>query len=422
MSLLQLGIVAVLFCLNALDGFDVLAISFAVPGIARDWGISPGALGVVISIGLAATGVGSLVLAPLADRMGRRPMILASLAVMTAGMLVCALAPGTPMLAAGRLLTGLGVGVIVPCISALAAEYANRRYRDLVVVVVAVGFPAGGLVGGTIASLLLSHFDWRSVFMAGAVTTGVLALAPLLLVPESIEHLVARRSPEALARINAILTRLRRPTIQDLPAAGTEATGASLIDIFMRPQLLGIALFLTLAYGLHNATLYYALNWIPKIVVDLSLSQAQAAAVAAWCSGGGILGGLAAAWLAARFNIRPLTAAFLFGTAVLLWAFAHAPGQMTALVSASAVLGAFLYGGQTSLYALMTRSFPVQVRATGVGFVTGAGRWGSILSPIVSGHLLGAGLHHPQIAAIMALGSLVGAVTLLFAAQRSAPT
>ena len=345
-------------------------------------------------------------------------MILASLAVMTAGMLVCALAPGTLMLAAGRLLTGLGVGVIVPSISALAAEYANRRYRDLVVVVVAVGFPAGGLVGGTIASVLLSHFDWRAVFMAGAVTTGVLALAPSLLVPESIEHLVARRAPDAQVRINAILTRLRRPTIRHLPAAGTEATGASLIDIFARPHLLGIALFLTLAYGLHNATLYYALNWIPKMVVDLSLSQAQAASVAAWCSGGGIVGGLSAAWLAARFNIRSLTAAFLVGTSALLCGFAYAPGQMSALVSAATVLGAFLYGGQTSLYALMTRSFPVQVRATGVGFVTGAGRWGSILSPILSGNLLGAGLHHPQIATVMALGSLVGAVALIFGARR----
>ncbi|HEY4213922.1 MAG TPA: MFS transporter [Steroidobacteraceae bacterium] len=422
MSPLQIGIIAVLFCLNALDGFDVLAISFAVPGIAGEWGMSPGALGVVISIGLAATGVSSLVLAPLADRIGRRPMILASLAIMTVGMLVCALAPGTFTLAGGRLLTGLGVGAIVPCISALAAEYANRRYRDLAVVVVAVGFPAGALVGGTIASLLLSHFDWRSVFMAGAVTTGVLALAPVFFVPESIEHLIARRSPEAQARINAILTRLRRPTIQELPTAGTQTTGTSLIDIFVRPQLLGIALFLTLAYGLHNATLYYALNWIPKMVVDLSLSQAQAATVAAWCSGGGIIGGLAAAWLAARFNIRPLTAAGLFGTAALLWVFAHAPGQMFTLVSAAAALGAFLYGGQTSLYALMTRSFPVQVRATGVGFVTGAGRWGSILSPIISGHLLGSGMHHPQIATVMALGSLVGSVTLLFAGQRTPTT
>jgi benzoate transport len=416
LSTLQIGIIAVLFCLNALDGFDVLAISFAIPGIAHNWAISPGELGVVISIGLGATGVSSLVLAPLADRIGRRPMILLSLAVMTAGMLVCAFAPETLTLATGRLLTGVGVGAIVPCISALATEYASRRYRDLAVVVVAVGFPAGGLLGGTLASLLLSHFGWRSVFVAGAVTTGALLLAPIFYLPESIEYLIARRS--GLAKINAILTRMGRPAIQALPVASTQPTGASLIDILVSPQLLGIALFLTLAYGLHNATLYYALNWIPKMVVDLSLSQSQAAAVAAWCSGGGIVGGLTAAWLSARFNIRPLTAACLFGTAALLWVFAHTPGQMSVLIAASTVLGAFLYGGQTSLYALMTRSFPVQVRATGVGFVTGAGRWGSILSPIVSGDLLGAGFHHSLIATLMALGSLIGSVILLFAVQR----
>ena len=176
MSTLQIGIIAVLCCLNGLDGFDVLTISFAAPGIVRAWALSPDVLGLVISTGLAATGFGSLVLAPLADRLGRRPMIAASLVAMTVGMLVCALAPTTLVLAAGRLLTGLGVGAVVPCLSALAAEYANRRFRNLAVVIVATGFPVGGLLGGALSSALLERFDWRSVFVAGALTTGVLAL------------------------------------------------------------------------------------------------------------------------------------------------------------------------------------------------------------------------------------------------------
>ena len=418
MSALQIGIVAVLFCLNGLDGFDVLAISFAAPGIAREWALSPDALGLVISIGLIATGLGSLVLAPLADRIGRRPMIFASLAAMTTGMVICALAPGTLTLSTGRLLTGMGVGAIVPCISALTAEYANRRYRDLAVVVVAVGFPAGGLVGGTLSSLLLARFDWRSVFVAGALTTGLLMLTPLLYLPESIEYLIARRSANARARVNAILARLGRPAIHALPEASTEATGTSILDIVLRPELLRIALLITLVYSLHNATIYYSLNWIPKIVVDLSLSQSQAAAVAAWCSGGGIAGALIAAWLAARFDIRPLTIACLFGTAALLWAFAHTPGRMSSLVAASAALGACLYGGQASLYALMTRSFPVQVRATGVGFVTGVGRVGGIASPIISGHLLGIGMGYARVSTLMALGSLAGAVMLFMSGRR----
>jgi benzoate transport len=412
MAGLQIGIIAVLCCLNGLDGFDVLTISFAAPGIVRAWAISPDVLGLVISTGLAATGFGSLVLAPVADRLGRRPMIAVSLVSMTMGMLVCALAPTTLVLCAGRLLTGLGVGAVVPCLSALAAEYANHRFRDLAVVIVATGFPAGGLLGGGLSAALLERFDWRSVFVAGALTTGILALISVWYLPESVEYLIARRPVDAQARINTILARLRRPTVKTLPEPGAAKTGTSLLDIVLRPELLGIALFVTAIYALHNATVYYALNWIPKIVADLSLSQSQAATVGAWCSGGGILGALVAAWMSTRFDIKPLTGGCLLGAAVLLWIFVNTPGQMTLLMTASGVLGACLYGGQTSLYALMTRSFPIHVRATGIGFVTGVGRVGGILAPIVSGHLLGKGLGYAQVSTLMALGSLVGGIAL----------
>jgi len=183
----QAAIIAVMILLNALDGYDALAIAFAAPGIARNWSATPGELGIVISVGLFGTAFGSLCVAPLGDRIGRRPMILSSLAAMTVGMGVTAVAPGQIVLSLGRLLTGVGVGAMVPSISALAAEYSNHRLRNLVVMLVAIGFPVGGLLCGSTSSLLLHYFDWRSVFIAGAVITGLTVLAPLLLVPESVE-------------------------------------------------------------------------------------------------------------------------------------------------------------------------------------------------------------------------------------------
>ena len=133
-------------------------------------------------------------------------------------------------------------------------------------------------------------------------------------------------------------------------------------------------------------------------------------------------GALLAAWLSMRFDIRPVTISYLFGAALFLWIFAQTPGQMPLLMAASGALGACLYGAQASLYALMTRSFPVQVRATGVGFVTGAGRVGGIVAPIVSGHLLGMGLGYAQVSPLMALGSLAAAIALFISgSRRSAP-
>jgi len=416
----QLGIIGVLFGLNALDGFDVLAIAFAAPGISRDWAVSPAALGAVISLGLFATGFGSLFVAPFADKVGRRPMILCSLAAMAFGMWVCAMAKGLGTLSAGRLVTGIGVGALVPCLSALSAEYANRRYRDFAVMAMAVGFPFGGFVGGALSAWLLHHFNWNSIFIAGSLATGTMMLVPLFFVPESMEHLILKPSARSLQRVNDILRRLRQPPIASLPATGPQAARRAGVDFFMRPSLFLLALVITLVYGLHNATLYYALNWIPKIVVDLGLPQSRAATVAAWCSGGGIVGALGIAVLSARFNVAALTVVLLFGAAGLLFAFARAPADMMLLIAAAAALGVFLYGAQASLYALMTRSFPVHVRATGVGFVTGIGRLGGVISPLVSGHLLGAGLHYAQVSTVMALGSLIGAAILLLHLVRNA--
>jgi benzoate transport len=411
MSSLQFVIIALLFCLNALDGFDVLAISFAAPGIVREWSISSQGLGVVISLGLFANAFGSLLVAPLADRIGRRPMIFLSLLAMTAGMVLSAMAPGLGALSAGRLITGVGVGALVPCISALAAEYSNARYRDFAVIIMAIGFPVGGLVGGQGAALLLHYFDWRSVFMAGAAASAIMILAPLWLIPESIEYLLSRRP--ALERINAVLARLRQPALTALPAYSQADKPRSALDILFNPALLVVALTITLSYALHNATLYYALNWIPKIVVDFSFTQSQGATVAAWCSGGGILGSVLAAWLATRMQIRVLSIVGLFATAAGLCLFALSPGELPRLTGTAMLLGACVYGAQVSLYALMTRSFPVHVRATGVGFVTGVGRLGGIISPLVSGHLHDAGLPYSQISLVMSLGSALGATALL---------
>jgi benzoate transport len=417
MQTFQLVIIGVLFCLNGLDGFDVLAISFAAPGITREWAASPQSIGWVISVGLFAAGFGSLVVAPLADRIGRRPMIFASLVTMTVGAVISAAAPGTTILSVGRLFTGVGVGALVPCISALTAEYANQRYRDRCVIIMAVGFPVGGLIGGQGAALLLQYFDWRAIFLASAVATGVLTLIPIWWMPESIDYLLVKRPPRALERVNAILARLHYPPVAALPALQSDGNRHSILDILTRPTLLLLTLILTLAYGLHGATLYYSLNWIPKIVVDLGLSQSHAAGIAAWCSGGGIIGATLAAWLATRFGIRLLTSAGLVGAFLSLWLFSHAPGDVAILIAAALLLGSFLYGAQVSLYALMTRSFPVHVRATGVGFVTGAGRLGGAISPIVSGQLLGMGLPYSRVSILMALGSLLGAVAVAASAK-----
>ena len=143
-------IIAVTICvfLNALDGFDVLSISFASPGIAAEWQIDRAALGIVLSMELIGMAIGSLLLGPAADKYGRRPLILACLVVMTLGMYTVAIADSVIELSIYRFVTGIGIGGMLAAINAMTAEYANEKYRHLCVIIMAGGYPLGAIVGG----------------------------------------------------------------------------------------------------------------------------------------------------------------------------------------------------------------------------------------------------------------------------------
>lgn len=195
MSRLQIAVVAVTIGLNALDGFDVLSISFASPGIARDWGIDRAALGFVLSMELFGMGLGSILLGGVADKIGRRRTLLGCLAVMTLGMLMAARAKGVYDLSVWRVFTGLGIGGMLAAINAVAAEFSNSRRRSLNVCLMAIGYPIGAVVGGSIAAVLLKQSDWRAVFRFGAVATA--AFIPLVywLVPESVSLAVPAAVP-----------------------------------------------------------------------------------------------------------------------------------------------------------------------------------------------------------------------------------
>ena len=262
-------IVAVTLCvvLNALDGFDVLAISFASPGIAAEWHVEHAALGWLLAMELFGMAAGSVLLGHVADRIGRRPTTLLCLTMMTAGMAGAALASGVEMLAVVRLCTGLGIGGMLACINAMAAEYSNARNRALAVTVMAAGYPAGAIIGGSVAALLLAHGGWRDIFTFGAIATA--ALLPLVwwLLPESIGFLMRKRPANALARINVALRRLGHETVAAL-APVEERHRVTFGELF-RADLIARTGWLTIAYFAHITTFYFILKWVPKIVVDL---------------------------------------------------------------------------------------------------------------------------------------------------------
>jgi benzoate transport len=412
MGAFQVVAIGITILLNALDGFDVLAISFAAPGIAAEWGIDRAQLGIVLSMELIGMAVGSLLIGGVADRFGRRPTILGCLSVMAGGMLLCTVAHNIVLLCILRFATGLGIGGMLAATNAMTAEYANKKRRSLAISLMAIGYPLGAVVGGSIAAVLLRTHDWRIVFLFGGIVSACMIPIVLWRLPESIAFLVQKRPPNALERINAILARMRHRLSDGLPDVTAEEKTHRTSDIF-KPGLRHITIALTSAYFLHVATFYFILKWIPKIVVDMGFVASSAAGVLVWANVGGALGGAVFGAFAGRFGLRPLTIGVLVMSTIMVTIFGQTGPSLSHLAWISGIAGFFTNAGIVGLYALLAQSFPTHVRATGTGFAIGIGRGGSALSPIIAGFLFQGGLGLPVVATIMACGSILGVFALL---------
>jgi MFS transporter, AAHS family, vanillate permease len=413
MSRLQWAVVAITIALNALDGFDVLSISFASPGIAKEWGMTPAGLGIVLSMELIGMALGSVFLGGVADKIGRRPTILGCLVVMTVGMLMATTVRGLVDLSIWRVITGLGIGGMLASINAVAAEFSNTHRRALSVSLMSIGYPVGAVLGGlVVAQLLRVNSDWRPIFYFGASVTAVLIPVVYFVIPESV-HWLARKQPVgALEKINSALRRMGHATVNALPEISASVRSQSIAEIF-QPGLVAITTIVTLAYFFHITTFYFIVKWIPKIVVDMGFAQSSAAGVLVWTNVGGATGGAVFGLLTLRFGLKPLTIVLLVLSTVMVTLFGRSPADLDRLGLICAMAGFCTNAGIVGLYAIIAQVFPTQVRAFGTGFTVGVGRGGSVLAPIIAGFLFNAGYALPTVAMTMAAGSLLAACVLI---------
>jgi len=411
MSRIQIAVIAITIGLNALDGFDVLAISFASPGISRDWGIDRAALGIILSMELLGMGLGSVFLGGVADKIGRRRTLLGCLIVMACGMIMASRASGVYNLSVWRVFTGIGIGGMLAATNAVVAEFSNARRRNLNVSLMVIGYPVGAVVGGSIAALLLKEGDWRVVFEFGAVATAMFIPLVLWLVPESVSWLCRRQPQGALPRINRSLKRMRLDPIAALPTIPPAELKRSAADIFS-PQLARLTVLVTIAYFFHITTFYFILKWVPKIVVDMGFTPSSAAGVLVWANIGGAVGGAVFGLLTQRFALKHLTMVVLAVSTVMEVVFGRGQVTLAGLSLVCAVTGFFTNAGVVGLYSLMAQVFPTHVRATGTGFAIGFGRAGAWLSPIIAGFLFRAGLGLEFVAITMGTGSLLAVLAL----------
>ena len=411
MGWLQITAVVITIGLNALDGFDVLSIAFASPGIAAEWHPSKTALGWLQSMELAGMALGSIILGGLADRIGRRATILGCLIVMATGMYLATTASNIEVLSAYRVITGLGIGGTLAAINAVASEFSNSRTRNLSVSIMSIGYPIGAVVGGLIVTQLLKGHDWRTVFYFGCAFTALFIPLVFWFVPESVPWLIRKQPTGALAKVNRTLRRMGHATVESLPSVPPEVRARSSGDIF-RSAFIATTILVTATYFFHVMSFYYVAKWAPKIVVDMGFTQSQGASVLTWGNVGGMVGGALLGVLTLRFDVKRLTIGAMLLGAVAVSLFGRSAHELGELSFLCAFALFCTNAGIVGMYAIFAQVFPTHVRSSGTGFAIGVGRGGSVLGPPLAGWLFDQHYSLPTVSMVLACGTLIAAFVL----------
>lgn len=412
----QWMVVALCVLLNCLDGFDVMAMAFTASSLTEEFTLSGSELGVLLSAGLVGMAVGSLALAPVADVIGRRPLILISVGLATLGMLLSAAAPSALLLGLARVVTGLGVGGILASTNVIASEYASARWRGLAIGLYTAGYGIGATLGGVAARAMLADLGWRSVFVAGGVATGIALVLLVVLLPESVDFLVQRRPRQALERVNRILSRLGQPALTALDAAPQSTgrrrsgnPGVLLGADLRRSTLLIWVAFLATMFGF-----YFVNSWTPQLLVTSGLSEADAVTAGMMLALGGTAGSVLYGLVTSRLDSRLVLIGFTVLSALTMVVFITSTALLTVALVIGVVVGALINGCIAGLYTITPAIYGTEIRSTGMGWAIGIGRIGAILSPMLAGHLLDASWTPVNLYVGAAVVVALSAVALLF--------
>lgn len=409
---IQILVLSLCMLINVLDGYDLQAAAFTSTSIMAEWGVATGAMGLTIfSVGVLGVGLGSFVLAPIADRFGRRPTVLIGLLLITAGMLAVALT-ATPLQLSGlRFLTGLGIGILLPTLNSLVAEYTPLAWQSLAVSVYATGYPIGAALSGALAPALIGHLGWRWVYVGGGAASLILTLAVLALLPESLEFLLQVQPRNALKRARAIANRLQVAPADALPVRD-RAVRPSPLTAF-EPPFLRRTLLISAAFFLLWLTEFFVVTWTPTILSREGLTLAAASRGGVMLTLGGMAGTLLVGAFGMSFGLVRVVGLYLSTSFFVSLVFAFAKLQAS-MVPVCAVLGFLLFGSAVGLYALAARIFPLEVRATGTGVALAFGRAGAVVGLSLGGFLMGLGWARGTYVSILAL-PLVAAALATFA-------
>lgn len=414
MSSYQWLIITVTTFLNALDGYDVLAMAFTATSVTKEFGLSGAQLGWLLSAGLIGMAVGSLVLGPFADRYGRRKILIVALVINAVGLFLSTTANSAFELGLWRVVTGLGVGGILASATVITSEYASARRRGMAISIFTAGYGVGATLGGMGATQLIPAFGWRSVFLTGGLLTLVAIALVVALMPESVDYLRTRRPDDAVEKLQRIARRLRLEGDIDLgPAPASTGKQQGSVATLLSPRYRTASILLWLSFFVIMFGFYFANSWTPRLLVESGMTEQQGIIGGLMLTMGGTFGSLLYGALTTRWDERLTLMAFTVLSAVALVLFITTTPLPLLAFSSGVVVGMLVNGCIAGLYTVAPMTYEPGIRTTGVGWGIGVGRAGAILAPIAVGALLDSGWNPMQLYIGVAAVVLLAAVALL---------
>jgi len=422
----QWGVVAMCFLIVLLDGLDTAAMGFIAPALVRDWGVPSASLGPVMSAALAGMIFGALGSGPLADRFGRKTVLCVSVAVFGGFSLWSAFATGIDQLVVLRFLTGLGLGAGMPNATTLLSEYTPEKVKSLLVTTMFCGFNLGMAGGGFLSAAIIPHWGWHSLLLIGGMVPMLLLPVLLLWLPESARFMVVRGQP--VERIRKVLQPVAREslagveqfTIPGQQAGGKGPGGPVLARMFAGG--LGPGTLLLWGTNFMGLIIIYLLtSWLPTLMRESGASMTQSAVVGALFQFGGVLSAVGVGWAMDRGDPHKVIGICYLLAGVLAVAVGRSMGSGLALVVLVLFAGMCINGAQSAMPSLAARYYPTHVRATGVSWMLGIGRFGAVLGAWLGAALLGLGWNFEQVLTVLIVPAVL-AMTGVFIKGRISHT
>jgi len=416
---LQIGVVALCTLIQMCDGYDVGSIGWAVPSLTHVWNLPPPAFSTAFVWSSVGVMVGALAAGPIGDRVGRKPLLLGSVAIFGIASLLSAVAPSLAMLSLWRFFTGLGIGGAFSGTVALTGDYTPQRLRATLIMVQFTGAPLGGFVGGLAVAALLAHFGWEVIFVIGGVFPLALVPVMVLWLPESPRFLA--RKPNLSPRQQALLARLEIASGQADPYPVDTAAENPVKMLFGRGYALQTVL-LWVIYFCSLLNLFLFVYWLPEVLHLTGMTPPQAVFASSLIALGGMSAVLYLGLLIDRFGPERALALHYAAGVVFIALIALVALPYLALLTVIFLAGTTVIGSQTGANGACGALYPARMRTTGIGWAIGIGRLGSIVSPILGGYLLARGLPPTQIFLCACFFALVAATATALLVLRGRPS